>query len=104
MSTSQSNAIALSIVKVETASGIQIPNGAEINETRVTITGTAEKEQKVEVFDGTVAKGQVLVDSTGIWIFPLTDLSLGLHSITAKALYGSGVVSPAWRFTVVPKA
>ncbi|QXI18454.1 hypothetical protein [Pseudomonas hamedanensis] len=104
MSTSQSNAIAPSIVTVETASGIQIPNGAEINETRVTITGIAEKEQEVEVFDGSVAKGRVLVDSRGTWTFTLTGLNLGPHSISAKALYGSGVVSPAWLFTVVPKA
>jgi len=101
MSTSQSNAIAPSIVSVKGVSGIEIPHGGPTTETSVTITGTAEKAQRVEVFDGTFAMGQVVVDSTGNWIFPLKDLRLGMHSITAKALYGSGDVSPERVFAVV---
>jgi hypothetical protein len=101
MSTSQSNAIAPSIVSVKGVSNIEIPHGGSTTETRVTITGTAEKTQRVQVFDGQLVMGEVIVNSTGSWTFPLIGLSLGLHSITAKALYGSGDVSPERRFSVV---
>jgi len=101
MSTSQSNAIAPSIISVKAVNGVEIPHGAVTNETSVTITGTAEKAQRVQVFDRSEAKGEVVVDATGKWNFPLTGLEPRPHAITAKALYGLGDVSSARLFTVV---
>ena len=102
MSTSQSNAIAPSIVKVEGPGGVEIANGGTTNETSVTLFGYAEPAQQVEVFDSKLSKSKVAVDLTGKWTFSLSELSVGVHSITAKALYGAGGVSQPWNFTVVP--
>ncbi|EJM02505.1 MULTISPECIES: hypothetical protein [Pseudomonas] len=101
MSTSQSNAIVPTIVSVKGASGVEIANGGTTIETSVTLAGTAEPAQKVEVFDGAFAKGAAAVDPTGKWALSLTGLSVGLHSITAKALYGAGDASLPRTFTVV---
>lgn len=83
-------------------SGKEIPNGGTTEETAGTLTGTASKGEKVEVFDGAVPKGQPMANaSTGIWELPVSGLAVGAHSFTAKALYGSGAVSRARAFTVV---
>jgi hypothetical protein len=99
MSTSQPNAITPTITSVQGANGVEIPDGGKTNETSVTLAGEAERAQQVEVFDGTLAKGKVAVDSAGNWAFSLTKLSVGLHSITAKA--AGGEVSRPQTFTVV---
>ncbi|VVQ25940.1 hypothetical protein PS925_06009 [Pseudomonas fluorescens] len=101
MSTSQPNAIAPTITSVKGANGVEIANGAKTTETSVILAGNAQPAQQVEVFDGTFAKGTVVVDPTGKWTFSLTGLSVGLHSITAKALYGAGDVSQPRTFNVV---
>jgi hypothetical protein len=70
-------------------------------ETAVTLTGAASKGQKVEIFDGTISKGQATADATtGVWTLSVSGLSVAAHSFTAKALYGTGVVSAARTFTV----
>ncbi|MFI8225049.1 hypothetical protein [Pseudomonas sp. NPDC085632] len=102
MSTSQPNATAPTITSVKGANGVEIANGGKTTETRVTLAGIAEATQKVEVFDGTFAKGAVVVDPMGNWTFSLSELSVGSHSIRAKALYGAGEESHSWNFTVVP--
>ncbi|QKG64791.1 hypothetical protein HP062_03845 [Pseudomonas sp. B14-6] len=82
-------------------SGVEIPNGGTTIETAVTLTGTASKGQKVEVFDGAVPKGQETADLiTGIWTLLVSGLSEAAHSFTAKALYGPGQVSAARTLTV----
>ncbi|MCR8931359.1 MULTISPECIES: Ig-like domain-containing protein [unclassified Pseudomonas] len=71
-------------------SGNDIPEGAIIVETAVTLTGIAAKGQKVRVLDGTTSKGEPTADpGTGIWTLTVTGLTVAPHSFTAKALYGS---------------
>lgn len=83
-------------------SGVEIPNGTTIVETAVTLSGTASKGQRVDVLDGTDSKGQPMADvNSGIWTLPVSGLTVAPHSFTAKALYGSGAVSAAWKLTVV---
>ena len=99
MSTSQPNAIAPTITSVKGANGVDIANGAKTTETSVTLAGNAQPAQQVEVFDGAIVKGAAAVDPTGNWTFSLTNLSVGLHSITAKS--AGGEVSQPRTFTVV---
>jgi hypothetical protein len=54
----------------------------------------------VEIFDGTTSKGTVTASATGAWSRVVSVPGTGSHSLTAKALYGSNPVSPAWSFTV----
>jgi hypothetical protein len=78
-----------------------VPNGGSTVDTSVTLTGTASKGQKVEVFDGADSKGQPTADvNTGVWTLGVSGLSEALHSFTAKALYGTGQTSAARTLTV----
>ncbi|QXI19357.1 hypothetical protein [Pseudomonas hamedanensis] len=83
-------------------SGVEIPQGGVTVETAVTLSGVAANGQKVEVFDGTVPKGQATAHATtGVWTLLVTALAVAAHSFTAKALYGSGASSVARTLTVV---
>ena len=85
-------------------SNVEIPNGGTTVETTVILTGTAAKGLKVDVLDGTVSKGQPVANATtGIWTLTVSGLAMSppVHRFTAKALYGSGVTSPAWTITVI---
>ncbi|QHF49643.1 hypothetical protein [Pseudomonas sp. S49] len=84
-------------------SDVEIPQGGSTVETAVTLSGVAAKGQKVEIFDGTASKGQANADATiGDWTLLADGLAVAVHSFTAKALYGSGVVSAARTLTVAP--
>lgn len=70
-------------------------------ETAVTLGGMAAKGLKIQVRDGAVIKGEPIADLlTGVWTLLVSDLSTVPHSFTAKALYGAGAVSTAWKVTV----
>ncbi|PMQ09287.1 hypothetical protein PseAD21_20940 [Pseudomonas sp. AD21] len=86
-------------------SGVEIPHGGTTVETAVTLTGAASKGLQVEVFDGTVSKGKATADaSTGIWTLLVSGLAGAAHSLTAKALYGAGLVSDPYALTVANAA
>ncbi|MBV4460158.1 Ig-like domain-containing protein [Pseudomonas sp. COR58] len=85
------------ITSVKDPKDIEIPDGGVTFESSVTLTGTAAKGQKVEVFDGNISKGQATADPTsGVWTLTVSDLSLATHRFTAKALYGVGNQSNEW--------
>ncbi|MFJ3376817.1 hypothetical protein ACIPLA_18140 [Pseudomonas sp. NPDC086112] len=84
------------ITRVTDSKG-EIDNGGTTTETRITLTGTASKGQKVQILDGATVKGEPVADATtGIWTLEVTALNVAKHIFTAKALYGSGQVSAAW--------
>src|SRR5450830_609889 len=80
------------IDSVTDANGAEIALGGITTDKNVTLKGTATKGQKVQVYDGPTTIGApVDVNATnGEWTLPVTALSEGPHSFTAKALYGSG--------------
>ncbi|WP_180698528.1 Ig-like domain repeat protein [Pseudomonas crudilactis] len=86
-------------------SGVEIPQAGVTVETAVTLSGSAAKGQKVEIFDGTVSKGPATADpTTGVWTLLVSGLAVVAHSFTAKALYGSGgESSPPRTLKVVPE-
>jgi hypothetical protein len=59
------------------------------------LTGTAEANSTVTVFDGTANLGTTPVDSSGNWTFISPTLDLGVHTITATATDAAGNVSAA---------
>ncbi|WP_192886596.1 Ig-like domain-containing protein [Pseudomonas baetica] len=82
-------------------SGKEIPNGGTTEETAGTLTGTASKGLQIEVLDNqTESKGKATADGAGKWSHQVAGLQEGAHSLTAKALYGSGQVSVARTFMV----
>jgi sulfur carrier protein ThiS len=83
-------------------SGTEIPNGGTTPGTSVVLTGTASKGQSVKILDGAVDKGDAVANlTTGIWTKTVTGLNVAAHSVTARALYGSGASSAARTFRVV---
>ena len=81
-------------------SGKELSQGSSTTDTVVTVTGAAMAGQSVELFDGQTSKGAVTVGSNGEWTGSLTTLVVGAHSITAKARYGTGLVSASRTFNV----
>lgn len=77
-------------------------NGQSTNDTRPTLTGTAEANSTVSVFDGSTLLGTVQADGTGAWTFtPTTALGNGSHTFNVTATDAAGNVSPGAAFTVV---
>ena len=69
-------------------------NGTVTNSNTPTITGTAEANSKVKVYDGATLIGTVNTDGSGNWtLIPATALSDGTHTITATATNAAGNVS-----------
>ncbi|WP_328810044.1 Ig-like domain-containing protein, partial [Pseudomonas koreensis] len=79
--------------------GVVVPKNTNTLSTSLTLKGSASIGQKVEIFDGTTSIGEVTA-TLGIWEKLITGLSLTSHTFTAKAVYGSGAVSTAWKVTV----
>jgi hypothetical protein len=79
--------------------GAVVPKNTNTLSTSLTLKGSASIGQKIAIFDGTTSKGEVTATS-GTWEKLITGLSLTSHTFTAKALYGSGAVSTAWKVTV----
>lgn len=77
-------------------------NGQSTNDTRPTLTGTAEANSTVSIFDGTTLLGTVQANGTGAWTFtPTTALGNGSHTFNVTATDAAGNVSPGTAFTVV---
>lgn len=84
-------------VKVPSAPVIISPtDGTVTKNNKPTITGTADANSTVNVYDdGTTLIGTVTADASGNWTLnPSTALADGKHTITATATDGSGNVSP----------
>ncbi|WP_296254137.1 MULTISPECIES: hypothetical protein [unclassified Pseudomonas] len=95
------SAIAPTISSIRDSDGDEIaPNGFTVD-TRLTLTGNANANLEVEIFDGTASKGRVTVNGSGVWTSTLENLSVASHSMTAKALYGNGATSSVRNFTIV---
>jgi hypothetical protein len=60
----------------------------------VTLTGTAEANSTVKVFDGTMQIGTTKTDANGAWSYT-ADLADGRHSLTSKAVDAAGNTSKA---------
>ena len=60
---------------------------------QVTLTGTAEGNSTVKVFEGTTLLGTVKASGTGAWNFTTASLSPGAHDFTATATDAAGNTS-----------
>jgi hypothetical protein len=76
----------------------EIPNGGATSANSVQLSGVAAAGEEVEIFDGAVLRGRVVVSAAGSWDFDLTSLMPGAHSVMAK---GSAGMSSARSFTVI---
>ncbi|MCQ2999644.1 hypothetical protein NLO98_07730 [Pseudomonas syringae] len=91
------------ITSIEDSEGNPIAVGGSTTDTRVTVFGTAQANERVEIDDGTDSWGTALATG-GVWSKGLNGLEARSYSITATAQYGSFSVSSAWPFSVVVPA
>ena len=81
-----------------------VVSGTPTNDATPTLSGTAEANSVVTIFDGGTQIGVVTADGIGAWTFtPETALAEGSHSFTAQATDPQGnvsAVSGAWSVVV----
>ncbi|MEL4871182.1 BapA/Bap/LapF family large adhesin [Pantoea agglomerans] len=72
------------------------------NDTRPTLTGTAEANATVRIYDGITLVGTVTADGSGNWTLPqTTTLTEGTHNFTATATDAAGNTSVASAVTTI---
>ncbi|MBV8442981.1 MAG: heparin lyase I family protein, partial [Hyphomicrobiales bacterium] len=69
--------------------------GDTVNGNRALLSGTAEANSTVSVYDGSTLLGSTLATSGGNWNYTTNPLSIGAHSITAKVTDAAGNASGA---------
>ena len=72
-----------------------IVSDTTINTNEVALSGTAEANSTVNVFEGTTQLGTATVDASGAWSFTTGPLSSGTHTFTATATDAAGNTSAA---------
>ncbi|MEV4778337.1 Ig-like domain-containing protein [Burkholderia sp. LMU1-1-1.1] len=65
------------------------------SDTTPTVTGTAEANATVNLFDGATQVGSVAADGSGNWSITSSALGVGSHTLTARATDAAGNVSAA---------
>jgi hypothetical protein len=70
------------------------PDGSTFNTGSFTVSGTAEPNSVVEIFDGVTSKGTVSATGSGSWSKPFTGVADGSHTYTATATDTAGNTSP----------
>jgi hypothetical protein len=65
------------------------------NDNTLTLTGTAEANATVKVFDGATQIGTATANGSGAWTYTTAALSNGAHTLTATATDAAGNASPA---------
>ena len=66
-----------------------------VNTNQVKLSGTAEANSTVTIYDGNTVVGTGTTNSTGTWSITTNALSTGTHALTAKATDAAGNVSGA---------
>lgn len=69
--------------------------GGAVNADHVTLTGTAEANSVVKVFDGTKQIGTATTNDKGAWTYAADNLADGKHSLTSTATDAAGNISKA---------
>ena len=65
------------------------------NDNTLTLTGTAEANSTVKVYDGATLLGTVAANGSGAWSYTTVALSNGAHSLTATATDAAGNIGVA---------
>src|SRR5262249_11906135 len=60
---------------------------------QVVVSGNAEANSTIKVYDGTTQVGTATTNSSGVWSLTTSALSAGAHALTAKATDAAGNVS-----------
>ncbi|MDI9221142.1 Ig-like domain-containing protein [Pantoea sp. EA-12] len=87
---------AATLVVTNDVTSTTVPNGGSTNDSTPTLSGTAEANSIVTIYDGTTAIGSTTATGTGTWTFtPGTALTEGSHALTVRATDAAGNTSVA---------
>ena len=89
-----SSALSVTIDTTAPAAPI-IADDTIVNTNEMMLTGTAEANSKVTIFDGTTLLGTATANGSGAWSYTTNPLSDGLHAFTATASDVAGNTSAA---------
>ncbi|MEB0078136.1 hypothetical protein QN386_12775 [Pseudomonas sp. CCI3.2] len=88
------------ITHVKDSQGIEIPENTITFDTNVTLSGSAQANKMVEIFDRTQSLGAATANNGGEWTRMFPNRASGLYVMKAKALYGAGLESSVRTFTI----
>ncbi|ADU70507.1 Ig-like domain repeat protein [Pantoea sp. At-9b] len=74
---------------------VEIPNGGTTNDSTPLLTGTAEANAVVTIYDGTTVVGSTTVNASGDWSYNTPTLSNGTHTLSVTVKDAAGNVSTA---------
>ena len=90
------------VITNDNATPITVPNGGATNDSTPVLSGTAEANSVVTVYDGTTVLGSVSVGAGGTWTFPVaTALSEGSHTLGVRVTDAAGNTGVAANATIV---
>ena len=89
-----SGAVSVTVDKVAPTAPVLSSNSI-VNTNQVKLSGTAEANSTVTVYDGATAVGTGTTNSSGTWSITTNGLSTGTHALTAKAADVAGNMSSA---------
>ncbi|MCE0489776.1 Ig-like domain-containing protein [Pantoea sp. Mb-10] len=81
--------------------GALVPNGGLSNDTTPVLSGTAEANSRVSIYDGTTLLGTAIVGSSGSWSFVSPALSQGAHALNVTVTDAAGNVSGTTSASVI---
>ncbi|MEH2475595.1 hypothetical protein V1281_003230 [Nitrobacteraceae bacterium AZCC 2161] len=87
-----SSALSVTVDTVAPAAPV-LSKDSIVNTNQVLLTGTAEANSTVKVFDGTTVVGTATTDANGAWTVTSTSLKSGSHNLTATAIDVAGNTS-----------
>ena len=90
------------VITNDNAAPVTVPNGGATNDSTPVLSGTAEANSIVTVYDGTTVLGSVAVGVGGAWSFPVaTALSEGSHTLGVRVTDAAGNTGVAASATIV---
>ena len=92
-SSNQTITVDYSNTNITTTPGAPLILGNTVNGNQVMLSGTAQANSTLTLYDGSTKLGTVTVASTGAWFYETGALSTGAHNITATATDSAGNTS-----------
>ncbi|QGY30450.1 Ig-like domain-containing protein [Pantoea cypripedii] len=86
---------AATLVVTNDVTSTVVPNGGSTNDSTPTLSGTAEANSVVTIYDGTTVLGSATASAGGIWSFTTAALAEGSHALSVRATDAAGNVSVA---------
>ncbi len=92
---------ASTLVVTNDAANVTVPNGSTTSDNTPVLSGTAEANSVVTVYDGTTTLGTVTVGTGGAWSFTATTLAEGAHALRVTVTDAAGNVSGSTTASIV---